>query len=218
MTATTAGRLRAVAVAVLMGAWTVAAHYGSAGAGNADFNAALGVLPLVLMFGVALWQLPSRTVRLLAAPAGGVLLVWLWPQLRDNVALLYYLQHLGAHLALAALFGRSLFGPGEALITRLARSIYGGTISARKVRYTRQATIAWTLFFIANASVSTLLFLFAPTQVWSLHANLLTWPLIGLMFVAELLWRRRVLPPEERPRFADIVAAYRRHSRGEQAE
>lgn len=215
MTVTTAGKLRALAVAALMGAWTIAAHFGSSGVGNADVNALLGALPLILMYGVTLWQLPSRPLRLLATLAGAGLLVWLWPHLRNNVALLYYLQHLTAHIALAALFGRSLFGPGEALITRLARSIYDGALSERKVRYTRQATLAWTLFFITNALVSTALFVWAPTTLWSLHANLLTWPLIGLMFLAEMIWRRCVLPPEERPRFADIVTAFRRHGRGQ---
>ena len=48
--------------------------------------------------------------------------VWLWPQLRQNVPLLYYLQHVGSQLALAVFFGRTLLGPGEALITRIART------------------------------------------------------------------------------------------------
>jgi uncharacterized membrane protein len=204
-------RLRGPALIVAMMAWAVAAHIGSAGIGDADFNAALAVAPLVLLVVVPLCRLPR-----LAAIAGGALLVaglaWLWPAMRGQVALLYYLQHLGIHLALGALFGRSLFGPGEALATRMARSIYNGVISARKVRYTRGVTIAWTIFFFANALVSTLLFVFAPAEVWSTHANLLTGPLVGLMFAGELLCRRCLLPPEERPGLAQIIAAYRQQT------
>lgn len=212
MTAATAGKLRALAVVLVMGSWAFAAHYASSGAGNADFNTALGLIPIVLIIAMLLWQIPSRLGMAAGALIGTTLIFWLWPQLRENVSLLYYLQHLGAHLALATLFGRSLLGPGEALITQMARGIYGDTITERKVRYTRQATLAWTLFFLGNALVSTGLFLFAPPAVWSLHANLLTWPLVGLMFLAEHLVRMCVLPPEERPHLADIITAYHRLS------
>jgi hypothetical protein len=57
-----------------------------------------------------------------------------------------------------------------------------------------------------------LLFIFAPPAIWSVHANLLTGPLLGLMFLVEHLWRLCVLPPHERPGIADIVQAYRRES------
>lgn len=208
------GWLRAIgAITTLaaMGAWAVAAHVGSAGQGNADANAALAVAPLVAAAALPLLRLPR------AFAAGGLalltgLLAALWPALRGQVALLYYLQHLGIHLALGLLFGRSLLGPGEALATRIARSIYNGAISERKARYTRGVTVSWTVFFLANALVSTGLFLFAPAEVWSVHANLLTGPLLGLMFAGEMLCRRCLLPPEERPGLAQIVAAYRRQS------
>lgn len=204
-------RLRGPALVVTMVAWAVAAHVGSAGIGDADVNAAIAVAPLVLAAALPLAQL-SRTAAFAAGALAIALLAWQWPALRGQVALLYYLQHLGIHLALGILFGRSLFGPGEALATRMARTIYNGVISERKARYTRGVTIAWTLFFFANAMVSTGLFFLAPATVWSVHANLLTGPLVGLMFAGEMLCRRLSLPPEERPGLAQIVAAYRRHT------
>lgn len=201
--------LRALAVVLLLAAWAAAAHYGSAGGGQPDINAALGTLPLAFVAGLLLWRIANRWLRATGVIAVAALLAWLWPQLRENVPLLYYIQHLGTHLALGTLFGRTLFGPGEALITRIARNVFKGTISERKARYTRQVTIAWTAFFFANALLSTALFLFAPAAVWSVHANLLTGPLIGLMFIAEHLVRLRVLPPEERPSFIAAIRAYR---------
>jgi len=161
---------------------------------------------------MTLWRVPQWIWRV-----GGVLLVlgllaWFWPSLRSNVPLLYYLQHLGIHVALGVFFGKSLLGPGEALITRMARRIFSHELSERKVRYTRNVTLAWTVFFFANALVSTLLFILAPPAIWSVHANLLTGPLIGVMFLVEHLWRLCVLPPHERPGLADIVRAYRRES------
>jgi uncharacterized membrane protein len=210
MTASTV--LRDLGLLLLMVAWVVAAHVGSTGWGNASFNAAVGVLPIAVAVLMALWRLPQWWLRGAGVLALGALLAWLWPQLRHNVALLYYLQHLGIHVALGVFFGRSLLGPGDALITRMARRIFAHELSARKVLYTRNVTLAWTVFFFVNALVSTLLFIWAPPAIWSVHANLLTGPLIGLMFLIEHIWRMCVLPPHERPGIAAIVQAYRRES------
>ncbi|MFA7291735.1 MAG: hypothetical protein WC023_05740 [Rhodocyclaceae bacterium] len=212
MTPTTTAKLRGLAVVIFIGAWAFIAHHGSAGGGNNDLHAALGIAPIGLFLALLLWRLPSLPLRIAAGLTGLAGLAALWPLVRQNIPLLYYLQHLGAHLALGTFFGRSLIGPDEALITRIARSIYDGTISARKVRYTRQVTILWTAFFFGNALLSTGLFLFAPAEVWSMHANLLTWPLVGLLFAAEHLWRMHALPPEERPGLWQIISTFRRHS------
>ncbi|WP_304841419.1 hypothetical protein [Hydrogenophaga sp.] len=204
--------LRNVVLLLVTVAWIVAAHLGSIGWGNASFNAAVAVFPIAVAALMAVWRLPQWLLRV-----GGVLLLcallaWLWPRLRDNVPLMYYLQHLGLHAALAVFFGKSLLGPGDAVITRMARRIFPPPLSERNVRYTRGATLAWTLFFCVNALVSTLLFIFAPLNVWSVHANVLTSPLVGLMFLAEYLLRFWLLPPEERPGIKAIIEAYRRES------
>lgn len=204
--------LRNVGVLLLMAAWMLAAHVGSTGWGNADFNAVVAVLPIAVAVLLALWRWPQWGVRVAGVVGLLALVAWLWPQLRHNVPLLYYLQHLGIHVALGVLFGKSLLGPGDALITRMARRIFDHELSERKVRYTRNVTLAWTLFFFINALVSTGLFLWAPAAVWSMHANVLTGPLIAVMFLVELVWRQLVLPPHERPGLADIVRAYRRES------
>lgn len=205
--------LRGLAVVVFIVVWAVLAHLGSAGGDNAShLTTGLGVAPIIAALGLLLWRSrhPWLTVAGIAILLGG--LAWLWPTLRHNVALLYFVQHVGTNLALATLFGRSLLGPGEALITQLARAVHQGELSLCKQRYTRQATLAWALFFVANALISALLWLFAPLAVWSAFANLLSMPLVVLMFAAEHLWRSRVLPPEERPTIAQVVRAYRMHS------
>lgn len=189
----------------------VAAHIGSTGLGSPDLNAAVALVPLLLAilmlpFCRGKWRMPAAMGVL------GVALYCAWPVLRRNVPLLYLLQNLGINLSLAILFGRSLIGTGEALVTQLARLLHSEGMSLREARYTRNVTKAWTIFFIANASVSLLLYAFAPTEVWSLYANLLGWPLTGVMFLGETLLRRRVLPPEERPGFADVIRAWNQHA------
>lgn len=204
--------LRSLALVALMAAWAIAAYFGSTGQGKPDFNTAVGAAPFVVILVMLLW----RGRHPLAVIAGGLLvagtLAWLWPALRQNVTLLYFIEHLGTNLALAALFGKTLIGPGEPLITHFARIANNGVLSERQLRYTRQATLAWTGFFIANATLSVLLYVLASHAVWSFYASLLTAPLVGLMFVAEHLWRMRVLPPEERPSIADVIRAWRQRA------
>jgi len=208
--------LRGLAIVVLVVVGAGLAHLGSAGDPDSPLAKLLGLTPIVVALGLLAWRAshPALTVAGIALLLGG--LAWLWPTLRHNVALLYFVQHAGINLALATLFGRSLLGPGEALITQLARAVHGGEISAGKRRHTRQVTLAWTVFFLANALVSALLWHFAPLAVWSAFANLLAMPLVALMFAAEHVWRSRVLPPEERPTIAQVLGAYRMHTRAGQ--
>lgn len=204
--------LRGLAPVALMTAWAVAAYLGSAGRGSPDFNTSVGVAPFVVIIAMLLW----RARHPLRVTAGGLALAaalaCLWPSLRENVASLYFAEHLGTNLAFATLFGKTLVGRGEPLITRFARRVHQGALSERKRRYTRQATWGWTLFFVGNAALSTLLFALAPLHVWSFYASLLTAPLVGLMFVAEHLWRMHVLPPEERPTFVEVARAWRQRA------
>ncbi|MGC4394207.1 hypothetical protein [Hydrogenophaga sp. T2] len=203
-------KLRAAGSGLVLLGWIAASHLGSTGRGPMDLHVAVAVAPLVLAVFVVAARWRSLLLKLLLALACAGLLWGLWPLLRQQVAFLYYLQHLGVHLALAALFGASLMGGAEPLVTRMARGIFGPDLSPRNLRYTRQVTWAWTVFFLLNASVSTGLFLLAPREVWSVHANVLTGPLLGLMFLLESLWRRCVLPPHERPGLATVVQAWRR--------
>lgn len=210
---TPAQLLRGLAVVVFLVAWALLAHYGTSGDSSPDLSVLLGVSPIIAAVGLLLW----RTRHPLLAGGGNLLLlgslIWLWPTLRQNVPLVFFIQHLGTNLALATLFGRSLIGDGEALITQLARAVYHGSISERKRIYTRQATIAWTLFFLSNALISAMLWLFAPQSAWSVFANLLSFPLLVGMFVAEHIWRLYALPPEERPSIAQVARAYRMHGK-----
>jgi uncharacterized membrane protein len=204
--------LRSLALVAFMATWAVAAYFGSTGQGSPDFNTAIGATPFVVILATLIW----RVRHPLGVAAGGLLvagtLIWLWPSLRQNAGALYFIEHLGINLALAALFGKTLSGPGEALITRFARIVNNGVLSERQLRYTRQATLAWTLFFLANATLSSLLYGLAPHAVWSFYASLLTVPLVGLMFVAEHLWRMHALPPEERPSIADVARVWRQRT------
>ena len=100
------------------------------------------------------------------------------------------LQNVGMQLLLALFFGLTLRPGHEPLIARFACRIHGADYSPRIARYARQATWAWTLFFVAMIVTPIVLFAWTSVEVFSCFVNLLSLPLLGAMFVAEYVARR----------------------------
>lgn len=209
MSLTPAKLLRGLALLCILVAWAFLAHHGSTGESHPDLSAALATAPLVAIVVMLLWRVGNPLWMALGGFGVLGLLAWAWPQLRENVALLYYVQHVGTNLALGTLFGRSLIGNRQALVTRFALMAHHGVISPAQARYTRQVTMAWTAFFFSTVAVSTVLFWLPLANAWSIFANLLAMPLIGLMFIVEHICRHRLLPPEDRSSIADTIRGYR---------
>ena len=64
-----------------------------------------------------------------------------------------------------------------------------GTLPPYIERYTRNATIAWCVFFGLQVVVSAVLFATASLEVWSLLVNVLSFTLIPCMFIGEYVYR-----------------------------
>jgi uncharacterized membrane protein len=93
------------------------------------------------------------------------------------------------NLALCALFGATLRGGHEPLVSRFAR-IVRGTLAPELAAYTRRLTWAWTVFFAVIALASLGLALFASKWAWSLFTNVVSPLLVGLFFLGEHVYRR----------------------------
>lgn len=203
--------LRAVGTGVLAVAWAIASYFNSASGQASGWGAALALAPLSLVVALGLWRMPQRWLAAVLGLALVLLLIWLWPLLTQRIATLYFLEHMGVYTLLAVFFARTLLGPGESLVTQLARRVHGGILSENQRRYTRHVTLAWSVFFAAMVLVSVGLFIWAPLPVWSAFATLLGGPLIAAMFVVEVLVRRWVLPNEDRASMRETVQAWRVH-------
>ena len=83
------------------------------------------------------------------------------------------------------------------------------------VRYTRGVTVLWTAYFLLMALASCALFAFGSLRAWSILANVVTLPLIGLIFVAEYLVRLRLHPRFEHVSLLDGVRAFMDKPTGE---
>lgn len=112
--------------------------------------------------------------------------------------------HTVIYASLLAVFGATLLPGRHALITVLARRMYGDIPSAMAA-YTRAVTWAWCGFFVAQLATSLALFLWAPLAVWSVFVNVLNAPLFALMFAAEHACRRFFLADAPRHSPADVL-------------
>ena len=78
-------------------------------------------------------------------------------------------------------------------------------------RYTRNVTLAWTLYFLGMAAASLALFAAGDFARWSLLANILTPVLTAAFFIGEYLVRYLLHPEFERVGLLQAVQAYRSH-------
>ena len=199
--------MRWLGIAALGIGYPLLAHYTNESTHNGSLGAWVAIAPVVLIALILAWRSPQRFIMLGVLVLLSVLLWAGWAALERHFGLVYWLQYVGMQLILFMTFGRTLFAGRQPLCTRLARAVHAPLTPQHEI-YARQVTIAWTLFFAAMALVSTLLFFLTPLATWSVFANILTLPLVVLMFIAEYWVRRWVLPELRHTRILDAVRAF----------
>ena len=193
--------VRWFALAVGIIAYPVLAHYSSTPSVAATWpslGVAISLTPSLAILLWLAWRSPKRLLMLVLCAAVGVLLALFWGALQRNFSWVYFLQHVGTNLMLAAVFGATLVRGRQPLCTQFAEAVHRSSLAPEELRYTRQITWAWTVFFLAMSLVSSVLFCCASIEAWSVFANLLSFPLIVLMFVLEYAVRLRKLPNMEK--------------------
>lgn len=109
--------------------------------------------------------------------------------LTDTVYALY-LPSLFINFGLMILFGLTLRRFSMPLVERLMRMEYpGGALPQALVRYARQLTRIWTGYFAVIVLIALVLAVSAPIELWSLFANVLTYVLAILLFLAQYAYR-----------------------------
>jgi uncharacterized membrane protein len=205
-------RLQCAAACLAIAAYAGLSYYCNGGAGRAasgarDLGAALALAPLAIVAAIVVWRSAPPAIAALLSAGLAALMAGLWPVLRENYPLLNLVQDSSVYALLAVTFGRSLMAGRVALCTQLAHKEHG-PLSAAELRYTWRVTAAWTIFFLVVTTVSILLFVLAPLRIWSLYIDFCVLPLVGAMFTAEYLVRRRVLPEVKRTGLLATVRAY----------
>ena len=202
--------LRWLGIAALIIGYALLAHYTSASTENGNLGAIVAITPVLLISLLLAWRSKSR-MTMLSVLAFVCIALWsVWPILEKHFGLVYWIQHVGMQLILFMTFGRTLLSGQKPLCTRFAEQLHSSPekLTLPHAHYTRQVTLAWTLFFAVMALVSTLMFFLTPLATWSIFANFLTLPLVAIMFIAEYWVRKQVLPDIKHVHIFDAVRAY----------
>lgn len=198
-----------IAVAVSI-AFALLAHFAIIDGLTPTVGALLSLLPVAILGFWATRRARHREFVLVGAGAIAIALWFGWGTVERNFPSIFFIEHAGTNLVLAILFGRTLVGSREPLCTRFARMLHG-TLPPEVIRYTRQVTVAWTVFFLTLFSLSCILYLGKFVTAWSVLANIASPILVGLMFLVEYAVRHRVLPHWERIGILGSIRAFSRH-------
>ena len=117
------------------------------------------------------------------------------------------LSHTLIYSGLFAFFARTL-RPGRIDLCTAMAARLRGALTPEMSTYTRNVTIAWCVFFAGQLAASLALALFASAQVWSLFVNVLEWPLVAAMFLAELAIRRWRFKSYDHVGIAETIRAF----------
>lgn len=98
------------------------------------------------------------------------------------------------NLIMLAVFASSLKGE-QSIVERLAR-LQDPHLSPRGVRYTRNVTKAWCVFFVLNGAIAATTALIGDLKLWTWWNGLLSYGAMGLMFGGEYLLRCRLKAQE----------------------
>jgi uncharacterized membrane protein len=178
--------------------------------------------PVLVHLSVVLGQPPLAGAALVALYAGfafGPLArrnAWAWAGLVLAAVLAALIVRQGATLyalylppivlpaALLAWWAPTLRAGQVPFVTRLARAIRG-PLSAEHAAYTRGVTVMWVVVFGLLTVVGAACALWASPALWSLVTNVGNTLFLGLVFVAEYLYRRWHLRHEAHPGFVTFL-------------
>jgi len=175
-------------------------------------GALLSLVPIAIVLAILLRRARNRALAWKLAALAAACMWLLWPQLERRFPDLFLVEHTLMNALLGAIFGRTLLAGQEPLVTRFARVVHD-TIPPQVERYTRQVTLAWTLFFLAMIATSWTLHLAGMRDAWSVFATLVNPVLVFAMFGLEYAVRLRALPDWQQVGILGSVRAYMRYFR-----
>ena len=200
-----------VALALIVSAaLALLAHFALVDRLPARVGAAVSLVPIAVLIAWMLRRSRRRAVALLVLAALVAGAAFYWNEIERHFPDLFFVEHAGINLLLAWVFGRTLLGGREALVTRFALLVHG-TIPPEVVRYTRHVTLAWTILFLTLVALSCVLYFSGQMAAWSLLANIVNPIAIVAMFVIEYAVRLRALPNWEQVGILGGVRAFTRH-------
>ena len=151
-----------------------------------------GVIYLLLVITFLLAERSKSWLRILLLVIVPLCIYWIVSDPIIAVAALYLFPVLVCILFFT-LFVRTLRAGEIPLVTRMALLVHGD-IDEYSRKYTRTLTKVWAAFFMFLALECTLLAVFASFEIWSLFTNIINYLFVILVFIADFLFRKKLLP------------------------
>ena len=63
-------------------------------------------------------------------------------------------------------------------------------LPAKATRYLRKVTLLWCVFFVLNGTIALYTTFFTPIEVWTFYNGFLSYILMGVLFILELIFRQ----------------------------
>jgi len=133
-------------------------------------------LPALKMSALARWSALAGLLMALAA-------VW------SNALLPLKLYPVLVSIAFLLAFAYSLTTP-QSMVERFAR-MTEPDLPEVAIHYTRQVTKVWCVFFIVNGSIALGTAIWASHEIWALYTGVISYLLMGCLFLIEYLCRIR---------------------------
>lgn len=161
------------------------------------------IAPLVFLTGAFWYGLIARHLlawTLFIVSCAGILLV----EYLGLTLYLLYLPPILLPLLLLVIFGRTLVGGREPLITAIGEAARG-PLSAAMRRYTRRLTLLWCLVFVTMVVWSVILPWLEQPELWSWFTNVINYGVVGVLFVGEFILRKKLFPTHNHPDFFEYL-------------
>lgn len=199
--------IRVAAIVLASALYVLGSHWLMTRAAASPWNVVGVLTPMLAAIALGAWRGGQRGLGAMAALAIAALCAQALLGVQVSPQRLYLAQHVGINLFLAVGFGSTLRAGQAPLISTLAARLHRDFTPAMAA-YTRNCTLAWTLYFVAIALVSVALYAAASFDTWALFANLLSPLSVAAMFGGEYLLRYRLHPEFERASLADAIRSY----------
>lgn len=184
--------LMRLATGAIVLAWPLLVFFGLAHNGLHWLLPVMALLLLLRLFQVRKQAGPMRGVLQVVALVG-IALCTASALLKTHQLLLFY--PVVVNLVMLAVFGGSLWS-AMPIVERLAR-LREPDLPPAGVRYTRQVTRIWCLFFIVNGSIALFTALHGDMTLWTAWNGAIAYVLMGTLMAGEWLVRRRLMKREQ---------------------
>lgn len=142
-----------------------------------------------LLLALVATRLPALKISKLARWSALCGLVMVLVAVWTNALLPLKLYPVLVNLAFLIAFAYSLTTP-QSMVERFAR-ITEPDLPEMAVRYTRNVTKVWCVFFVLNGGIAFATAIWASQEIWTLYTGVVSYLLMGSLFVIEYLYRIR---------------------------